>query len=153
MAPKIPHRSTVDRPALLALAATLNPTGVLKTLEKERYSYLDIDDDFIHLLYPLLRDETIQKPNYFGGGLIGAHISVIYPEEYCLLKNADRNQEHIFQVTGLCYFDTTDKRYFALTLIAPTLLALRQQYQLPPQLCFRDYWLDLHITIGVTAIS
>ncbi len=62
MAPKIPHRSTVDRPALLALAATLNPTGVLKTLEKERYSYLDIDDDFIHYCIPCCVMRRFRNP-------------------------------------------------------------------------------------------
>lgn len=54
------------------------------TLKNEKgFIYLDIDDRYIHALVPLIAKLGFEAPPYFGGkGLVGAHISLIYAEEF-----------------------------------------------------------------------
>jgi hypothetical protein len=140
---------TLNNPKLLHAALKLQTTGyLLRSVEK--LIYLDIDDTYIHQLFPLLRNKQIKKPNYFGEDLMGAHISVIYPEENILVYKEDLNQVHEFTIKEALTAKLDLKKYYLLTIESPSLLQLRRKYGLTDRLCFRSYWVDFHITIGVS---
>lgn len=77
--------------------------------------YLDVHDDYIHRLFPLLENQKIKKPDYFGAGSAGAHISVIYPEENILVSSDDLNKDHEFKIKGVFAAEIGLKKYYALT--------------------------------------
>lgn len=131
--------------ALIEKAKTFSKQGALK-ISDERLVYLDIDDNYIHQLFPLIGYVGVRKPDYFSMG-IGAHISVIYPNEHKTDIHETENT-YQFEVISLFKAQTEDALYFALKVKSPELLQLRNQYQLGPQLSLNGYTIDLHITIG-----
>lgn len=139
----------LDLPALLATARTLPVTGILSTTETT-WTYLDIDDAYIHQLFPLLESHhhDIDKPDYFSNNSAGAHITVIYPEEHQFVHHEDLGKQHSFTVAGAFSADLGLKRYYILTVESASLLALRNKYGLSDQLCFKNHLINLHITIG-----
>ena len=142
----------LDRPELLVQAAPLPKSGVLR-LSKNKLCFLDLSDAYIHQLFPLLAGTPAQKPDYFGEGGIGAHISVVYPEESRSVPEEYLGQTHAFRVTGAFTADLGLKRYYVLGVEAPDLLRLRRKLDLPDQLAFKNFYIDLHITIGVSMLS
>lgn len=54
-----------------------------------------------------------------------------------------------FTLQNLFYTEIDNKGYFALQVIAPTLLELRTKYGLSEQLNFKDHNVPFHITIAV----
>lgn len=52
--------------------------GLLMSDDKG-YLYLKVNNNYVHILYNALNRSDIYKPQHFDK--IGAHISVIYPEE------------------------------------------------------------------------
>src|ERR1700722_17610094 len=55
-------------------------SGVLKN--SEGFVYIDLDDDSVHKLVALIEKKGFVEPPYFGNAdLVGAHISVVYPDE------------------------------------------------------------------------
>lgn len=130
---------------LIEKAKTLSKQGALK-ISDERLVYLDIDDHYIHQLFPLIGYIGVRKPDYFSMG-IGAHISVIYPNEHTTDIHENKST-YSFEVISLFKAQTEDAIYFALKVKSPELLQLRKQYQLGPQLNLNGYSIDLHITIG-----
>jgi hypothetical protein len=139
-------------PELTAAAAKLNAAGQLH-LYYGGLTYLDVSDEYIHELFPLLGDSQISKPDYFGRRSIGAHITVIYPEEQTIPDKEELNQAHSFQITGIYTAVLGIKKYYMLGVAAPSLLALRKRYGLADKLCFRKHLVDLHITIGVQVLA
>jgi len=99
-----------DNPKLLNRALELPSTGYLFT-SNENLTYLDIDNQYIHQLFPLLKNKRLKKPNYFGGELIGAHISAIYPEENVKIHKEDLGQKHEFKVIGIFTAKLELKKY------------------------------------------
>lgn len=140
--------STLSVPKLLHTVAQLPTTGHLK-MNSLGLTYLDIDDDYIHTLFPLIRDGYAMKPEYFGEALVGAHISVIYPEEDIVCHREELNKSHHFAITGLFSAVLEGKKYYALKVKSPTLVSVRRRHGLPDKLFFKNHWVDLHITIGV----
>lgn len=138
-------------PDLLTVANSFSKMGCLK-MSINKLIYLDIHDDYIHQLYPLLNqwNQKIDKPDYFGEKAVGAHISVIYPEENILVLDDELSQRHYFTITGLFSADLHNKRYYVLGVKAPSLIALRNKHKLADKLFFKDHWIDLHITIGTS---
>ena len=115
--------------------------------------YLDVHDDYIHQLFPLFANQKIKKPDYFGVGSVGAHISIIYPEENILVSSDDLTDEHEFEIKGAFVADMGLKRYYALMVNAPSLLLLRRKYGLSDMLPFKGYSIGFHITIGVQPLA
>lgn len=144
----IPSITKLNIPELISTAAQLATEGVLRK-SKNNLIYLDIDDNYINRLFPLLEDKSIQKPNYFGKGLIGAHISIIYPEEQRIFKPEDLNKNYSFQIKELVKAEINLKNYVVLLINSPELVRLRNKYHLDDQLNFKNHLIDLHITIGV----
>lgn len=146
---KIPLFTTLSNPTLLAAATKLPKTGKL-LLSKNYLTYLDVDNRYILELFPLLKIDHIQQPDYFGHNSAGAHISVVYPEEHKKIQKKDLNQEHHFEVTDLISAELFHKTYYALLVNAPSLVALRKKYGLPEALNFKGYAIDFHITVAVS---
>lgn len=135
-------------PKLFDTVAQLSMKGHLK-MNAFGLTYLDIDDNFIHQIFPLIPDMLAMKPEYFGDDLVGAHISVIYPEEDISCYKADLNKEHDFAVTGLFSAVLENKKYYVLKVKAPSLISLRRRHGLSDKLVFKNCLIDLHITVGV----
>lgn len=142
---------SLELPELISSTINLNPTGLLKT-SPAGLTYLDISDDYIHQPFPYLQDldKSIEKPGYFSTPAIGAHISVIYPEENTFIQNEDLRQEYTFGVTGVFVGELELKKYYAFAINCPSLLKLRKKYGLAEQLCFKSHLVNLHMTIGVS---
>lgn len=141
-------------PNLINEALNLPKTGSLEATV-ENLTFLDIDDKYIFKLYPMLatHSEDIKMPNYFGLSLIGAHISVIYPEENTLVRVEDLGKTYQFEITGAFSADIDFKRYYILGINSPELLALRNKYALSDKLWFKQHLIDLHITIGISELT
>lgn len=123
--------------------------GVLKN--SGSFLYLDVDDAYIHKLISLIQEEGFEEPPYFGSpGLVGAHITVIYPDEMKKLvvgKIEECGQTLPFAVQGCEIvhpprWQKIDEVY-VIVLAAPELEKLREKYGLPKQ------EFAFHLTIGV----
>jgi hypothetical protein len=146
------HFTPLKNPAELILqAASLPLVGELK-LSLDKLYYLKVSDAYIHQLFPLLEESAAQKPDYFGEQGIGAHISVIYPNEGRDLPDEEMDQKHPFKIQGAACADLGPKRYYVLLIEAPSLLSLRQKAGLPDLLAFKNYWVPFHLTLGVLAL-
>ena len=129
--------------------AHLPHCGVLKS--SSGFVYVDVDDEYIHKLASFIQQEGFEEPPYFGNAdLVGAHITVIYPDE---LKNLSMRE--IQECGKMVYFTLKgcevvhpqrwkgiDEVYF-IAVDAPELDLIREKYGLPK----REY--SFHITIGV----
>jgi hypothetical protein len=147
---KTPEIINLNIPALLSQAAKLPSAGILN-VSSSNLTYLDIDDEYIHRLFPLLSQYDVQKPDYFKSGSEGAHITVVYPEENIAISRAMLNQTHAFTPTQIVTATIGLKTYYALLVDSPDLLNIRRKYNLPDLLNFRGYGMGFHITLGVKA--
>lgn len=145
----IPPIAKLNNEQLIRTASSINPSGILAR-SPNNLIYLDIDDAYVHRLFPLLQEKEIKKPNYFGKNLAGAHVSVMYPEETFLLDTEDLGKKYHFKIKELVIAEINLKKYYVLLIDCPLLIQLRNKYGLSEQLNFKNYWIDLHITIGVS---
>jgi hypothetical protein len=139
-------------PALMKSISSLPTRGRL-AVSTNNLTYLDISDDFIHQVYPLLATDQIKMPNYFGEKAAGAHISVIYPEEHIAITKAQLNKEHGFHINGAFSAELGHKIYYVLRVTSPSLLQIRRFYGLSDLLVFKNQFIDFHITVGVSATN
>ncbi|MCF7852426.1 MAG: hypothetical protein K9M07_04195 [Simkaniaceae bacterium] len=123
--------------------------GVLKN--SDGFVYVDVDDKYIHKLVTFIQKDGFEKPPYFGdSGLVGAHITVIYPGEIKKygVGRIQECGETIYFIPKECQivhppkWQKIDEVYF-LVVEAPELDRIREKYRLPK----REY--AFHITIGV----
>lgn len=147
---KTPLIKNLTMPKLMNAASHLSINGKIAITENNLV-YLDVDDAYIHQLFPLLKNHHIKKPNYFGKKSAGAHITIIYPEENTKINKNDLNEKHDFIIKNIVSAEIGTKTYYALLVESPTLLQLRRKYGLPDILCFKGYSIGFHITIGVRA--
>jgi hypothetical protein len=143
-----PHITALKRAKIIDVARCLPSKGNTQVTENNLFC-LNIDDAYIHQLFPLLEDKNIKKPEYFGEKSIGAHITVIYPEESKNVHVNDLQQEHRFFVKDIISAEIGAKIYYALLIESFSLMQLRKEYGLPDLLCFKGYSIGFHITIGV----
>lgn len=142
-------KTTSSDPAILHYAkAELPHYGILKI--SEGFIYVDLDDDYIHKLVSFIQKEGFQEPPYFGSSdLVGAHISVAYPEEAEKygIENLEEYGEKIpftlkeCQIAHPTKLQGIEQVYF-IVIEAPELDRIRKKYGLPK----KQY--DFHITIG-----
>ena len=136
-------------PKLMRAAKALKPFGKLAR-SANNLIYLDVDDAYIHQLFPLLDNTKIKKPDYFKEGSVGAHVSVIYPEEPAVIMEKYLGKEYHFKIKELVTAEINLKNYHVLLVNSPMLLQLRNNHDLPDKLNFKNYFIDFHITIGVS---
>jgi hypothetical protein len=144
----IPNITPLKLPNMIDAARRLLSKGITQKTENNLFC-LSIDDAYIHQLFPLLKNERIKKPAYFGEKSIGAHITIIYPEESKNINVDDLQKEHSFFVKDIVSAEIGQKIYYVLLIESPSLLKLRKKYGLPDLLCFKGYSIGFHITIGV----
>lgn len=154
MRPNIESYKKIVQPDLLARAQRLPLSGHLE-MTADDLVYLNISDQFINELFPLLSNEEskIIKPDYMGPNLIGAHISVIYPEEGQPKSLEELDTLYDFQPIDLFSTRLGKKIYYAIRVLAPPLIELRGKYGLAPLLSFKHQLIPLHITIGISLLS
>lgn len=145
---KTPIMEKLNIPLLINAASHLNTKGKL-AISNRGLVYLDIDDAYIHELFPFFQNEKIKKPDYFGIGMAGAHITVIYPEENIKINVEELGSSHDFTIKNLVSAVIDLKTYYILLVESSSLLQLRRKYGLLDRLCFKGYLIGFHITIGV----
>lgn len=145
---KIPQIIKLDIPQLLDVTQNITTAGKLITTP-DHFTYLDIDDAYIHQLFPLIKNKNIRKADYFGENAIGAHISVIYPEENKCIHRGYLNNTYDFIVKHIAKTKLNAKIYYVLLIESSNLLHIRRNCALPDKLSFRGYSIDFHITIGI----
>jgi hypothetical protein len=148
---KTPRITTLINPEITRHIKELTPSGKL-AVTQNNLTYLKLDDNYIHELFPLITQPGIQKPDYFNPGSEGAHMTVIYPEENKTIKAEDLNQQHEFTINQIATAEINNKIYTILLADSPSLIDLRHRYQLPDLLGFRGYAIGFHITIGFEII-
>jgi hypothetical protein len=122
--------------------------------DDEGYVFIDIDDKVIHGMYPLIDDEDVEKPPYFGKDGWGAHVSVISPDEIDEDEPLDIKEigdiinfkiKEVYS-TNPEGWDEMDKVWF-ISIDAPELGKLRRKYKLPTT--YKNKGHDFHITVAV----
>lgn len=141
----------LEIPGLLETALTLPSFGYLEKIP-QGYYYLNIDDAYIHQLFPFVQNKKIEKPDYFEKYTMGAHITVSYPEEK-IINEEDLNKNYHFEITGAFSSVIDCKRYYALAVASNSLLQIRRKNHLPDQLNFKNHAIGLHITFAVEKLS
>ena len=144
--------NSLFHPRLIKKANTLNNQGIVK--QDNGYCFLKISDDFVHGLYPELNQfGEFEKPDYFNTPQeIGAHITIIYPEENTSIKACDLGQIHTFHAKDLLKARLDSKEYIVVLIESPSIIEIRAKYQLAPQPTYKRNGIDLHITIGVRSV-
>lgn len=143
----IHSREVITCPEFLEeVKAHLPLSGILRQ-ESDGFTYVDLDDRYIHELIEKLPRKGFQKPNYFGPGFIGAHITAIMPEEWSTVRKVEECGTEVSFSLKECEIVRPEREdideIFLITLEAPFLEALRAKYGFrPPTFCF-------HITLGV----
>ncbi len=135
----------VSSPCLLEHVQNHLPhCGTLKILDG--FVYVDVDDEYIHTLIKYIQEEGFEEPPYFGPGLVGAHISVIFrAEEIHELHECGQIIDFIpieCQVVTPARWNEMEEVFF-IVVEAPELDRIRACYGLPP----KEF--PYHITIGV----
>lgn len=145
---KNPSILQLNNPALLNKAMQLESTGIV-AISQNQLAYLKINDEWIHELFPFLQNDQISKPDYFGNESIGAHISIIYPEENTAINPKELDQQHHFKIKSIIKATLELKKYYAIMVEASSLARLRKAYGLSENLYFKGYPIHFHITVGV----
>ncbi len=144
-------RETVSCPEFLQdVAQNLPLSGTLKQ-EQNGFTYVDLDDRYIHELIQILPIDGFEKPPYFGPGLIGAHITVVMPDEWINIPEIEECDQEFYFTLKACeivhplnWADVSE--IFLITLDAPAFARLREKYGLQP------FPFDFHVTIGVKSL-
>lgn len=142
---------SLENPALISHAEKqLAHHGVLQKKETG-FTYLKVDDAYIHTLYELIEEEGFQKPPYFRrADAPGAHISVLYEKEGESLRGIPRIGEVFsFTIKELAKIRTRDKEYIILRVLSPELEKYRTSLGFTPRLQNHDF----HISLAVRKIS
>lgn len=142
------EKSPCEPVVLKHIQGHLPTEGVLKNLKG--FVYVDLDDAYIHELVGLIGEGFLEPPYFGTEDLVGAHITVAYPEEM-----GERVVEECGQVIHFtpkeCHvvhppkWEGIDQVCF-VTVEAPELDQIREKYGLPK----RVY--EFHITIGIKAM-
>ena len=125
--------------------------GILK--RSNHFLYVDLDDDYIYKLAPLIQKEDFSPPPYFGTPeLVGAHISVAFPVEIeNIAEVAGCGSKIIFtpkkceivRLTQPSSLLQNVEEIYLLVVEAPQLDQIREKYGLSEQ------YYPFHITLGV----
>jgi len=125
--------------------------GVLKQTD-EGFVYVKINNDIIHGLFPLIDEDGIEEPPYFGKGEIGAHIYAISDEEIDEdVEIKELGQEINFKLGSMCWTKPEGwkemAKVFFVSVEIPELKEIRKRYGLP--VSYKGLGHDYHTTIAV----
>lgn len=141
---KIDYR-VEDQPFALKESVLLPSEGILKQKENG-FVYLDVSNDLINTVIPLLNYPGLIRPRPTASQSIGAHISVFHETEE--ISPEELGSSFSFSVKEIRSFTlhTRDglKKLWVIAVISPELENLREKYGCSPKL--KGY--DFHITLG-----
>ena len=118
------------------------------------FVYVNISNNFIHGFFPLINEDGVEKPPYFGKGKgkVGAHISAISDKELERgVEIKEIGEEIPFFIKGV--YSTKPEgwsgmeRVWFVSVDCPRLKEIRKKYKLAPT--YKDKGHDFHITVGV----
>jgi len=124
-----PQSAAESHEDVLKIARQLPPVGVLKK-DKSGYVYLQLSNDYINKLYPLIICEGAKLPLPTKKASVGASITVFESSEG--VNPQELEEEYDFLVKSLVSATIKSskglKREWALIVEAPALEALREKY-------------------------
>ncbi|MCB1135897.1 MAG: hypothetical protein KDK78_06495 [Chlamydiia bacterium] len=134
-----------DQPIALGEAVILPSEGILKQKENG-FVYLDVSNDLIDSVTPLLDYPGLLRPRPTASRSMGAHISVFTEQEE--ISPEELGASFAFSVKEIRSFTlhTRDglKKLWVVAVSSPELESLREKYGCSPLLKGYDY----HITLG-----
>lgn len=121
--------------------------------EHDAFLYLEVPNEVIDAFLKMIPERGLGKPSLANHPTeyVGAHISVIYPEEMKRVKKRVKEIGDDFQYTlGKLYRTRPDKwgdveEVYFITVNSPQLEGLRRKYGLRPKL--NDH--DFHLTVAI----
>ena len=116
------------------------------------FVYVELDDNYIHHLAPFLSDQGFIAPDYCEGDKVGAHITVIYPEEIKLFgidSIAEINEPISFTIKEcqIVYPRKSFESAYLIIVESPLLDEIREAYGVGK----KEY--AFHITVGVKPVA
>lgn len=135
-------------PILSYIEESLPLTGVLK--KSGNFVFLDIPDDYIHEILPLIDEGGFEAPPYFTHShAVGAHITVMYRDEVdqAGVQEIAECGESVHFTLGSCEIVQPIKwkemkELFLIVVESPELDRIREKYGLP------EKEFAYHITVG-----
>lgn len=143
---KADDATKIENPRLLLHAEKILPHyGVLQK-KGNGFTYLKVDDAYIHSLFDMLTEEGWAKPAYFRRvDAPGAHVSVLYEKEGESLHPIPQiGTRFHFEIKELVKIRTRKNQLIILRVISPDLEKYRQQLGFSPKLQNHEF----HITIA-----
>lgn len=114
-------------------------------VKSDGFGYLKVDDDYIHVLFPMLglKEDGFKEPPYFRTPEApGAHISVFYVNENVIPEEV--GQYFHFELKQIVIVKPSkDTSYAVLQVESPELEKLREKYGLSPKLFGHEYHISL----------
>ena len=143
---KEPDVISVAKDELNEVLQNLSWSGVVKQ-SPNGFTFVDVDDRFVTEAVKVLRKHGFDAPPYFGGGLVGAHITVMDEEEVKNVETKDiLGTEVAFSITGYNVVKPKgiwgERELFLATVEATVLDDIREKAGLEPKQH------PFHITIG-----
>jgi hypothetical protein len=139
--------AVIHNQELISAAKKLPDFGTLQKKEKG-FTYVKVDDAFIHELYSLIEEEEVSKPPYFRrADAPGAHISVLYEAEVHslgLTEIPDIGKVFHFEIMRLVTVHVKQKKLYLIQVSSPELEQYRASLGLSPKLHNHEF----HITIA-----
>lgn len=141
-----------DQPQVIEKVVQFDQKGILKQ-KPNGYLYVEVSNDFISHILPLIdiAGKIVPPHNFTSKNGIGAHISVIYENEFIINRVweiKELGQEFTFSITEIRTVNlkknNKTKKLWLLAVEAPELEQLRMNYGLSPKLKGHDF----HITLG-----
>lgn len=141
--------TTVEAPTtwqnVLSYAQENLPLEGQLAADRDGFTYLKVDDRYIHDLYPMLglRDNGFREPPYFRTkNSPGAHITVFYSDEH--VSPAEVGKTFHFKLKDIEIVSSKNGSFAVLQVEAPELESLRQKYGLRGKIHGHEF----HITLA-----
>ncbi len=138
---------------LLQVSQTIGNTGKLTCTDQ--FVYLDISNEFIYQLFPLMQEDQANKPDYFSEHKSsGAHISIVYPGELISFEQLSTAGERFeFEIQAFGKINFNHKTYFVLQVDCLSLTQIRNQLGLYSLPIYKGFAIPCyHITIATKSI-
>lgn len=145
--PRCPEIENKDQ-ILEYVKENLPAWGIIKT-RKDGYVYAELPNYYIYDPYTLLSQSYAQLPNYFDDeNSIGAHISLILPEENSKksLTLPEKIQFDVVDLLCTCPHNLLEVKYlWYLTVKCQEIEEIRKKHNLSPKILDQDF----HITFAI----
>lgn len=146
---------TVLKEDMLSTAIKVNAVGKL-CIKKNGFTYVDIGNEYIESIVPLLPTKGEFKPLDTNPKALGAHVSVFYEDELIsreIWTLEEAGEWFYLDIKELRYVDrktpSGKQRLWLMAVHAPAIQRLRKHYGLKPKLQGHDF----HITIGTEKLD